>query len=94
MIKNWAICVVDLDHEIHEISINKPSTVGTEVCSVDIPSGWDVEKGPPDGGLQPGAHHRPNHRHTLRKRKLGIDESHMLYIYIHIYRLYIYYYNV
>ena len=75
--------MVDLDHEIHEISITKPSTVGTEVFSVDIPSGWDVEKGPPDGGLQPGAHHRPNHRpHFAGLRQRGIDdESHMLYIY-------------
>lgn len=34
--------------------IRRLSSSPSPVFSVDIPSGWDVEKGPPDGGLQPG----------------------------------------
>ena len=60
---------VDLDHEINEF--NQLCHHG-EVFSVDIPSGWDVEKGPPDGGLQPGAHHLQGHT-LLEMRQLGID---------------------
>jgi len=34
--------------------IRRLSSSPSPVFSVDILSGWDVEKGPPDGGLQPG----------------------------------------
>ncbi|KYN06778.1 PREDICTED: NAD(P)H-hydrate epimerase [Cyphomyrmex costatus] len=38
---------------VHIIDMLK-STTSVPICSVDIPSGWDVESGPPkDGGIKP-----------------------------------------
>lgn len=33
--------------------LNTLRKVSTVLCSIDIPSGWDVETGPPEKGLQP-----------------------------------------
>ncbi|XP_071444123.1 NAD(P)H-hydrate epimerase [Hetaerina americana] len=33
--------------------LNTLHKVSTPLCSIDIPSGWDVESGPPESGLQP-----------------------------------------